>query len=119
MNISVVEIKVPNAENVKVTEDTLSVDLSDGRTISVPLEWFPRLVHATPEERNNWRFIGRGHGIHWEDIEEDISVEGLLAGKPSGESLKSFKKWLSLRPSRLTIQASDRRKRCRRMRNSF
>lgn len=113
MSISAVEIKVPNAENVKVTEDTLSVDLSDGRTISVPLEWFPRLVHATPEERNNWRFIGRGHGIHWEDIDEDINVEGLLAGKPSGESLKSFKKWLSQRPSRLTIQASDRRKRCR------
>lgn len=100
MSISAVEIKVPNAGNVKVTEDTLIVDLSDGRTISVPLEWFPRLVHAALEERNNWRFIGRGHGIRWEDIDEDISVEGLLAGKPSGESLKSFKKWLSQRPPR-------------------
>ncbi len=113
MNISAIEMKVPNAENVKVTEDTLSVDLSDGRTISVPLEWFPRLVHATPVERINWRLIGRGHGIHWEDIDEDISVEGLLAGKPSGESLKSFKNWLSQRQSRLTIQASGRRKHCR------
>ena len=84
---------------MRVTEDTLSVDLSDGRTISVPLEWFPRLLHAKTKERNNWRLIGRGHGIHWEDIDEDISVEGLLTGKPSGESQKSFKKWLSQRQS--------------------
>jgi hypothetical protein len=90
------------AKNVRVTRDTLSVDLSDGRTISVPLEWFPRLVYATPEERKNWGLIGRGHGIHWEDIDEDISVEGLLAGKPSGESQASFKKWLNHRQSRLT-----------------
>lgn len=102
MSISAVEIELPKAEDVRVTEDTLSVDLSDGRTISVPLEWFPRLLHAKPKERKNWRFIGRGHGIHWEDIDEDISVEGLLAGKPSGESQKSFKKWLSQRQSRLT-----------------
>jgi hypothetical protein len=99
MSISAVEIKLPRAEDVRVTEDTLTVDLSDGRTISVPLGWFPRLVHAGPEERNNWRLIGRGHGIHWEDIDEDISVEGLLAGKPSGESQTSFKNWLSQRQS--------------------
>ena len=97
MNISAAEIEIPKAENVRVTTDTLSVDLSDGRTISVPLEWFPRLVHATPEERDNWRLIGRGHGIHWEDIDEDISVEGLIAGKLSGESQESFKKWLNQR----------------------
>jgi len=111
MNISAVEIEIPKAEDVRVTKDTLSVDLSDGRTISVPLEWFPRLVHATPEERNNWRLIGKGHGIHWEDIDEDISVEGLLAGKPSGESQASFKKWLNQRQSRLTTHSSGRRKR--------
>jgi len=99
MNISAAGIEIPKAENVRVTRDTLSVDLSDGRTISVPLKWFPRLVHATPEERNNWRLIGRGHGIHWEDIDEDISVEGLLAGKPSGESQESFKNWLNQRLS--------------------
>ena len=92
-----IKIEVPDAENVTITEDTLSVDLSDGRTISVPLAWFPRFVHATSEERNNWRLIGKGQGIHWEDIDEDISVEGLLAGKPSGESQASFKKWLSQR----------------------
>ena len=97
MSISAVEIEVPRIDNVLISEDTLSVDLSDGRTISVPLEWFPRLVHTTPEERKNWRLIGRGHGIHWEDIDEDISVEGLLVGKPSGESQASFKKWLDQR----------------------
>jgi hypothetical protein len=102
MTISAVEIDVPSAEGVTVTEDTLTVDLSDGRTISVPLAWFPRLMRSAPEERNNWRLIGRGHGIHWKDIDEDISVEGLLAGKPSGESQASFKKWLSQRASRLT-----------------
>jgi len=62
-----------------IAEDTLSVDLSDGQTISVPLTWFPRLVHATPGERKNWRLIGKGQGIHWEGLDEDISVEGLLA----------------------------------------
>jgi len=97
MTTSVIEISEPKAETVKVTEDTLSVDLSDGRTISVPLGWFPRLVHATREERNNWRLIGKGHGIHWEDIDEDVGVEGLLAGRPSGESQESFKRWLSRR----------------------
>lgn len=97
MSISVVQIEIPNALRVTITEDTLSVDLSDGRTISVPLTWFPRLVHATTKERNNWRLIGGGQGIHWEDVDEDISVEGLLAGKPSGESQASFKKWLSRR----------------------
>ncbi len=102
MNISAIETEIPKAVDVKVTDDTLSVDLSDGRTISVPLEWFPRLVHASLEERNNWRLIGKGHGIHWEDIDEDISVKGLLAGKPSGESQTSFKKWLNQRQSRLT-----------------
>jgi len=94
MSTSTVEIEVPMAQDVAVTEDTLRVELSDGRTISVPLAWFPRLVHASPSERNNWRLIGAGHGIHWEEIDEDISVEGLLAGKPSGESQASFAKWL-------------------------
>jgi hypothetical protein len=100
MNILAVEIEVPFAVDVHSTEDTLTVDLSDGRTISVPLGWYPRLQHASPQERNNWRFIGKGQGIHWEDIDEDISVEGLLAGKPSTESQASFKKWLHNRQGR-------------------
>ena len=94
MRTSTIEIQIPDAESVTVTEDTLSVDLSDGRTLEVPLAWFPRLLHASQEERNHWRLIGKGQGIHWEEIDEDISVEGLLAGKPSGESQKSFKRWL-------------------------
>ncbi|MBX3331738.1 MAG: DUF2442 domain-containing protein [Nitrospira sp.] len=97
MNTSAVEISVPVAESVRVTDDALTVELSDGRSLSVPLAWFPRLVYATPAERKNWRLIGRGHGIHWNKLDEDISVEGLLAGKPSGESHASFKKWLSTR----------------------
>lgn len=110
MNTTGAEIKIPGAEAIRVTEETLSVDLSDGRTISVPLAWFPRLMHATAEERNNWRLIGRGHGIHWEDIDEDISVEGLLAGKPSGESQASFKKWLNQRQLHPTTRSRGRRK---------
>src|ERR1044071_3740752 len=87
------------AQNVSVTEDTLAVDLSDGRTISVPLAWFPRLLHGTPDERNNWRLVASGEGIHWPDLDEDISVENLLAGKSSGESQSSFKRWIESRRS--------------------
>jgi hypothetical protein len=99
MTILAVELEIPNVVDVAVSDDTLSVELSDGRTISVPLDWYPRLAHATQEERANWRIIGRGHGIHWEDIDEDISVAGLLTGRPSGESQSSFKKWLGNRQS--------------------
>ena len=109
MTILAYKIEVPFAENIAVTKDTLSVDLSDGRTISVPLAWFPRLLHSTPEERNNWRLIGKGHGIHWEEIDEDISIEGLLAGRPSGESQSSFKKWLTTRSSGATKRSKRKR----------
>lgn len=108
MSISAVEIEVPTAESVTVTEDTLTVDLSDGRTVSVPLAWFPRLLHASPLERKNWRLIGKGQGIHWIALDEDVSVEGLLTGKPSGESQLSFRKWLTARRSRLTRRSSRR-----------
>ena len=97
MTTSRTEIRVPEATDVTVTDDSLTVELSDGRTISVPLAWFPRLTHATPEERRHWRLIGRGEGIHWPDLDEDIRVEGLLAGRPSGESQRSLKRWLELR----------------------
>jgi hypothetical protein len=82
---------------MSITEDALSVELSDGRSISAPLAWYPRLFHATPEERGNWRIIGRGEGIHWPDLDEDISVENLLTGHPSAESQKSLKRWLESR----------------------
>ncbi|MBA3891119.1 MAG: DUF2442 domain-containing protein [Gemmatimonadaceae bacterium] len=97
MTSSAIKTEIPNAESVTVTTDTLRIDLSDGRTISVPLAWFPRHVHATPEERNDWRLIGTGQGVHWEAIDEDVSVSGLLAGQPSGESQTSSEKWLSQR----------------------
>jgi hypothetical protein len=92
-------MEVPFAQDVRVTGDTLSVDLTDGRSISVPLAWFPRLVHGSEEERSRWELIGRGHGIHWPHLDEDISVAGLLAGKPSGESQASLAKWLQGRRS--------------------
>jgi hypothetical protein len=97
MNTLMVNVQIPYAKNVKVTSDSLNVDLSDGRSIIAPLAWFPRLLYATQEERNSWRLIGGGHGIHWKEIDEDISVEGLLAGKPSSESQTSLKKWLEKR----------------------
>lgn len=97
MSISVAELTLPTVENVRVIFDSLCVELSDGRTISAPLAWYPRLLHAGTRERGHWRRIGRGHGIHWDDLDEDISVEGLLAGRASGESQASFKKWLMAR----------------------
>lgn len=94
MNTSTTETQVARAQQVAVTEDTLTVDLVDGRTISVPLGWYPRLLYGTLEERNHWRLIGSGEGIHWPDVDEDISVENLVAGKASGESQQSLKRWL-------------------------
>lgn len=87
------------AETVAIAGDALTVELSDGRSISVPLAWYPRLVHGTSEERSNWRLIGQGVGIHWPALDEDISVENLLAGRASGESQRSLKRWLSARVS--------------------
>jgi len=97
MTTLAVEMEIPTAENVIVTDDTLTVELSDGRTIAVPTAWFPRLLHSTQHERDNWRLIGKGYGIHWKDIDEDISIKGLLIGRPSGESNSSLKKWLESR----------------------
>lgn len=94
MSSSTTEIRPSEAQHVSVTDEALIVDLSDGRTLSVPLAWYPRLLHATPDERKHWRLIGRGEGIHWPDLDEDISVQNLLAGTPSGESQRSLKRWL-------------------------
>jgi len=88
------------ATDVTVSEDALSVELSDGRMIVVPLEWYPRLLHAETTERKSWRFIGGGHGIHWPAIDEDISIANLLLGQHSSESQTSFKKWLAGRSKR-------------------
>lgn len=83
--------------NVTVTEDTLSVDLEDGRTVSVPIGWYPRLAHGTSAERANLQISGAGYGIHWPDLDEDIGVDGLLLGKKSTESPVSFERWLQQR----------------------
>ena len=97
MNTSTIEARIPEAEQVSVTDAVLQVSFSDGRTISVPLDWYPRLVNATRKERDNWELIGEGEGIRWPDLDEDLSVEGLIAGRPSGESDRSFKRWLEKR----------------------
>ncbi|MCX6057131.1 MAG: DUF2442 domain-containing protein [Chloroflexi bacterium] len=93
----VVTLNLPRAVNVSVTDDTLSVDLEDGRTVSVPIGWYPRLAHATPAERDNVQIAGAGLGLHWHDLDEDIGVEGILLGKQSNENLESFQRWLQLR----------------------
>ena len=85
------------AQSVSTGDDDLIVDLADGRTITVPLAWFPRLSHGTPAERVNWRLIGGGEGIHWPDLDEDISVASLLAGRRSGETHESLRRWLQRR----------------------
>ncbi len=84
----------PTAQNVVVTDEVLRVELLDARSLEAPLAWHPRLQHARPEERSHWRLIGRGEGIHWPDLDEDISVENVLLGKPSGESPHSLHRWL-------------------------
>jgi len=99
MSISETELREAMAQSVSVTDDSLSVDLADGRTIVVPLAWFPRLESGAPAERANWRFIGDGDGIHWPDLDEDISVASLLAGRRSGESQNSLRRWLQKRKS--------------------
>jgi len=91
------EIELANAIDAIVTEDTLTVNLDDGRTISVPLSWYPRLLYATGKERNKYRLIGNGEGLHWPDLDEDISIKGLLSGHRSKESQSSLQKWLKKR----------------------
>ncbi len=91
---STAEPPEPTATKVTATDDALTVALTDGRVISVPLAWYPRLLHATPQERANIELYADGN-IHWPDLDEDISVEGLLAGRRSLESEASFARWLA------------------------
>lgn len=97
MTSVVMTLTSPRVVNVFVTDDTLSVDLEDGRTIAVPIVWYPRLAYGTPEERANFQVSGAGYGIHWPGLDEDIGVEGLLLGKRSTESPSSFERWLQRR----------------------
>ena len=87
----------PCAVNVVVADGKLVVDLSDGRSLSVPLTWYPRLLHGTDKERRNWQLLGDGYAIEWSDLDEHIGVEGLVAGRRSGESTASFQRWLAAR----------------------
>jgi hypothetical protein len=99
MSSSTTESYSARAQEVTITEDTLTVELADGRSISAPLAWYPRLAHGTPKERGNWHLIGEGIGIHWPMLDEDISLENLLMGRASGESQRSLKLWLEQRKS--------------------
>jgi hypothetical protein len=93
----VVTLNLPRVTGVSVTDDTLSVDLEDGRTVSVPIGWYPRLAYGTANERANVQIAGAGFGLHWPDLDEDIGVEGILIGKRSAESPQSFERWLQSR----------------------
>lgn len=97
MNSSAVERHEPRAREVAVTDEALTVHLVDGRTLIVPLLWYPRLWHGTPGERASFEITGDGAYIHWPDLDEDLSVSGLLDGLPSGESPLSLKRWLEAR----------------------
>jgi hypothetical protein len=97
MNTLVAEMQVVKATAVVVNDDTLTVELADGRTLSVPIAWYPRLLYAKQAEREHWEWIGDGEGIHWSDLDEDISIEGLLLGRRSGESQRSLQRWLEAR----------------------
>lgn len=91
------ETKEARAVDVEVTAESVTVHLDDGRTVTTPLAWYPRLVHATPEERQRVELIGSGTGLHWPDLDEDLSVRGMLAGQPSREGPQSLKRWLAAR----------------------
>jgi hypothetical protein len=108
------ETPIP-VQDVRVTGKALEVVLRDGRTFSVPLEWYPRLAHGSPRERRRWRLIGDGIGIHWPDLDEDISISGLLGGLPSGESAKSLNQRLASRrrPPIKPLQPASRARRAR------
>ncbi len=102
-----VEVEVPGAASLEVTGEALSANLFDGRTITVPLEWYPRLTHATPAERENYELYGDGQYIRWPDLDEDLTIKGLIAGKRSGESPRSFQRWLAARQTGQPVTIHD------------
>lgn len=97
MSLLIAEKQKVRAKKLSITNHSLTMNLEDGRTISVPLEWYPRLLHGSEKERNNWRLTGSGEGVYWPELKEDISVENLLEGSPSGESQHSLQRWLNER----------------------
>lgn len=113
MSTSNLEIEAATAKNVRVTRDSLIVELHDGRTVAVPVLWYPRLAHGSMKERQDWELIGPGIGIHWPELDEDISVDGLLRGLPSGESRESLERWLASRqePAHKRLQPTKAQRR--------
>src|ERR1700693_5611199 len=113
MSTSIVPTETATAKNVRVTDRALIVELRDGRIVSVPLAWYPRLADGSPRERRRWELLGPGIGIHWPDLDEDISFDGLLQGLPSGESLASLKQWRASRrrPGNQVLQPTSRARR--------
>lgn len=97
----------PLAAQVRVTDETLIVDLVDGRSLIVPLHWYPRLMYSSQEERENWQLLGDGYAIEWVDLDEHIGIEGLLAGRQSGESHQSFERWLNTRDIYLWLDRAN------------
>lgn len=113
MSTSSPTIEAATAKAVGLTREALIVELHDGRTVSVPVAWYPRLAHGSMKERQQWQLIGPGIGIHWPALDEDISIDGLLKGSPSGESPESFNRWLSSgrRPANQRLQPAKARRR--------
>ena len=109
MSSSVAEIREARARSARLSDEALTVDLVDGRTIIVPLAWFPRLWHGTPQERNHFEVFGDGAYLHWPDLDEDLTVAGLLAGRQSGETPQSLKKWLVSRKAKQKPSPDRRR----------
>jgi hypothetical protein len=109
MTTSSLATETPLATGVRVTADTLVVELQDGRAVSVPLSWYPRLAEGTPRERRQWALIGPGIGIHWPVLDEDVSVGALLRGLGSTESASSLHRWrISRRPTKKAPQPTSR-----------
>jgi hypothetical protein len=105
MDTSGSEIREALIQNIRVSDEALVADLSDGRTITAPLAWFPRLAHGTPDERSHWRIIGGGEGVHWPDLDEDLSVDSILAGRRSRETQESLRGWLARQATYATISS--------------
>lgn len=97
MTSSPIDLSSVRATSVGFGEETLIVDLMDGRILTVPIAWYPRVAHGTPMERTRWQLVGGGSGIHWPDLDEDLEVEDLLVGRRSGETAESLKRWLERR----------------------
>ena len=107
MNTLTLEPPSVGIQDIKVTSSALTIELSDGRSISAPLVWYPRLLNASSKEINNWELIGEGHGIHWPDLDEDLNMAGIIQGRPSYESQKSFQRWLVERKNKGLTRSSS------------